>query len=466
MSNPTSPVSAGFAVARRKVASDAFRAVRRAAFGSVIATAMASGAAYAQFERPAAAEPPPVPAVLQPYSAALDYVGRFGGLDLWAMKDGPVFAATPDGKRAIMGAAIDQIDGGLRDATPGYTGAAAVPVAKLLSSALGERFAAARRAEQGGQPTVPSAMAQSVLAPPPAPQHVVSAQALASRPEAAPAGGKAAQVGEKAAPAGENRVIVTSASGARETIARALGLSPNDPKVSELMATAGVRDAPTQPLSVEAPSSGAPAAAAPVVKPSVGGDRVAEIAERAIYDISHRGAWIAVGARGGDVPVVYAFIDPVCPHCAVSIARLKPAIDQGRLALRVLLTPYINADSFGVSTAIMRSPDPGRALLDHEVARAAGQTGLAPLDPTGKHADGSTNLDARGLAAIQRNIDLFSQENLTGTPTWVWREKDGVRAVYGEVQANAFDRAVADSGAPVDLAFTPSKPVGTEVGKP
>lgn len=402
-------------------------------------TVMTTVSAFAQFDRPAAAAPPPVPAVLQPYSAVLDFVGRFGGLDLWAIKNGPVFAATPDGTRAIMGAAIDQVDGGLRDATPGYTGAPAVPVAKFLSSALGERFAAARRAEPTRQASVPTALVQPLspasASQPSPPQPVLQAAPRSQEVETTPA-------------ASENRVIVTSAADARETIARALGVALNDPKVDEMMAKAGVRD-------VAAPAPAASPAVSSAVKP---GERAGEILDRALYDVAHRGSWIAAGAgaQKANVPVVYAFIDPMCPHCAASIARLKPALDQGRLALRVLLTPYLSRDSFGVSAAIMRSSDPGGALIKHEVAKATNQPGLAPLDPEGKHADGSTNLNPRDFAAIQRNIDIFSQENLTGTPFWIWREKNGVRAVYGEVQANAFDQAMPDPGAGVDLAFSPT----------
>lgn len=390
---------------------------------------------------PAEAAAPPVPVVLRPYSAALDFVGKFGGLDLWAVRGGPVFVATPDGKRAVMGAAVD-IDetGGLRDATPGYTGAPAIPIARMLSTALGERIAAARGAQQAA-PASSAAVVSAVPAP------SVAAVPPAAVPQSAPQSAPQAN--------GKQQVIVTTPGSARATIAGALGVAENDPRVDALMAGAGLDPQSRSDAQAGTGRKAEPPAPAKATTDTVRkGDQEQDILERALYDFAHLGSWIHVGDKKPTTPVVYAFIDPMCPHCAASISRLKSRIDAGQIALRVLLTPYLNADSFGVTAAILRAADPAAALLDHEVARAAGRPGLAPLDPKGQAGDGGTNLTVDGYRLIERNINLFSRENLTGTPFWIWREGGQVKAQYGEKSPEAFGAATPDPSVGLEMAWS------------
>ncbi|MCD8497942.1 MAG: thiol:disulfide interchange protein DsbG [Alphaproteobacteria bacterium] len=148
--------------------------------------------------------------------------------------------------------------------------------------------------------------------------------------------------------------------------------------------------------------------------------------EQMYYDIENAN-WVPLGENGA--PIVYAFIDPQCPHCHNFIEDLKPSIDAGKVQLRMVMV----------------------GLRPETVAQAAYM--LATPDPQGrwwKHMDGDK--DALPVMAdinqqgVQRNLAVMQSWKFSATPMVVYRAKDGsVKIVRGRPQDTA--ALIADLGA-------------------
>lgn len=417
---------------------------------------------------------PPLPPSMARYGKAFDYAGKLGGLDVWSISGGPVFAVLPDGKTVVMGLAIAP-DG--KDQTPDYTGAGSVDVEAFMRAAAGER----ERGEKAREAL--KAARQAELA-----QKADPVQKLAASPHAGYDPAKAAAALEAMVKSGDAAALDPRVKALLEDVLKGAAARPDE------KLTAAAEDAPAAaPPAQPAPESAAPRGDGPAqavivpqpVKPEPAG-RPAEAAGRpgstdksgsvdksgsatapakadpsaraaaqsaaaepvnaddakalraALESVAWRTSWIVVGNRDPKTPVIYVFADPTCPHCVAGFGRLREFVDQGKLQLRVVLTPYLSQESLDLATAVMRADDPGAAFWKLETERAAhNRNGIAPMPA-------KTYLDPERLAALDRNIKWFSEHSLAGTPFYLWREEAGVRVLYGEPDVRNFYGALPD----------------------
>lgn len=138
-------------------------------------------------------------------------------------------------------------------------------------------------------------------------------------------------------------------------------------------------------------------------------------------------AWIADGRK--DAPrIVYVISDPNCPYCNMFWQQARPWVDAGKVQLRHIMVGIIKSDSPGKSAALLASPDPSKALYEHEKAGKASQLKAISAMP----------------AAIQekfeRNMSLLEPLGVSATPTIIFQDKDGgLQQVQGAPQSDRLE---------------------------
>lgn len=150
----------------------------------------------------------------------------------------------------------------------------------------------------------------------------------------------------------------------------------------------------------------------------------------------HEGFWFAVGAT--EAPVVYAFIDPMCPYCARAIENLNPELQNGSLQLRVLLAPAISRAAPAKIAAILTSDDPVQAFLNHEIEYAQrGASSLRDVD--------FAELSPAMESGIRANYDMIHENGLPGVPFFAYETAEGIRFLSGVPQPGHFAEALPDA---------------------
>lgn len=161
----------------------------------------------------------------------------------------------------------------------------------------------------------------------------------------------------------------------------------------------------------------------------------ATLAEQFLNDIRYESLWFGVGSP--TAPAVYAFIDPTCPYCARAMANLKDEVEQGRMHLRVILSPALSDDSLRYIAGILTSENPPMAYWDHEIAKS--RTGRSSLET----ADWDV-LPVEVRTAIMGNMDLIKKYQITGVPFFGFNSDDGLKVVTGVPEVADFDGALPD----------------------
>ena len=127
---------------------------------------------------------------------------------------------------------------------------------------------------------------------------------------------------------------------------------------------------------------------------------------------------VAFGLEGQDTaPRVYMFIDPLCPFSTRAYAALKPAVASGRLQLAIVPVSINDHENSGASTPAaqqMLSAQP------HDMAALWSQ-----IDELGHAVPGHATLDAAG-ASLMLNLSAAHSIGLRGTPTFVWKDRNGI----------------------------------------
>lgn len=164
-------------------------------------------------------------------------------------------------------------------------------------------------------------------------------------------------------------------------------------------------------------------------------DSAEDLADRFMADIRHESMWFGVGSP--TAPAVYAFIDPTCPYCARSMAVLKDEVEQGRLNLRIILSPALSDESLRYIAGILTADNPPKAYWDHEISKA--QTGRSALEL----ADWAA-LPVEIRTAVKGNMDLIKKYEITGVPFFGFETRDGVKVLSGVPQVADFDGALPD----------------------
>ncbi|MBS1023042.1 MAG: DsbC family protein [Acetobacter aceti] len=127
---------------------------------------------------------------------------------------------------------------------------------------------------------------------------------------------------------------------------------------------------------------------------------------------------VAFGLEGQDTaPRVYMFIDPLCPFSTRAYAALKPAVASGRLQLAIVPVSINDHENSGASTPAaqqMLSAQP------HDMAALWSQ-----IDELGHAVPGHATLDTAG-ASLMLNLSAAHSIGLRGTPTFVWKDRNGI----------------------------------------
>jgi thiol:disulfide interchange protein DsbG len=146
-------------------------------------------------------------------------------------------------------------------------------------------------------------------------------------------------------------------------------------------------------------------------------------AEQLFSDISASN-WIPLG--GADAPVLYAFIDPQCPHCHDMLKDLRQNyIDNGLIQLRIIPIGF-KEDTVAQAAFLLAAPDAKDRLFKY----IDGDTKALPID---------TTINEQG---VQRNLAIMQSWHFDVTPILLYRSAKGqVKIIRGRPKSMAVLRA-------------------------
>ncbi len=138
--------------------------------------------------------------------------------------------------------------------------------------------------------------------------------------------------------------------------------------------------------------------------------------EQLFYDIENSN-WIPLGASGA--PIMYAFIDPQCPHCHAMLEDLKADyIDDGRVQLRIIPIGF-RQETRAQAAFLLAAPNPQERLYNY----LGGDESALPA---------RSEINQQG---VQRNLALMQSWKFDVTPMVFYRSKAGdVKIVRGRPQ--------------------------------
>src|SRR5690606_4298772 len=139
------------------------------------------------------------------------------------------------------------------------------------------------------------------------------------------------------------------------------------------------------------------------------------------WEALSQSAWVAEGDKNAK-QIVYAFMDPNCPYCALFWQKAQPLLKQQGVQLRHIMVGVLTPTSMAISAKILSAADPAKALAEHEQAEAKGQKGLS--------AEGNIPDDA--MQKVIANSQLMQDSQIFGTPAIVYKDKAGeLKVVQG-----------------------------------
>jgi len=156
-------------------------------------------------------------------------------------------------------------------------------------------------------------------------------------------------------------------------------------------------------------------------------------AERLFADVENSN-WIRLGNE--NAPVMYAFVDPQCPHCHDMIQTLRKGyLDKGLIQLRIIPVGF-QQGSLAQAAFLLAAPNPAELFYRH----LDGDANALPVK-----SDVSTQ-------AIQKNMALMQAWKFNITPLNLYRDKTGkvkiVRGVPKDMNAILADLPPPNTPAP------------------
>lgn len=112
----------------------------------------------------------------------------------------------------------------------------------------------------------------------------------------------------------------------------------------------------------------------------------------------------SVGLGQTSAALVYAFVDPNCPHCKRFLREMEPYIKAGQVQLRLLPVGF-NDQSLKQSAFLLAAADGGERLL--KIAKT--EVNDIPIDNT-------VNTDA-----VTSNVQILQRWNMMATPMVIYR---------------------------------------------
>lgn len=127
--------------------------------------------------------------------------------------------------------------------------------------------------------------------------------------------------------------------------------------------------------------------------------------EQLFYDVENSN-WLPVGQAG--TPVFYALIDPQCPFCHEMMVELKSKIEDGKVQVRMIPVGRTE-ESKAQAAYLMAVPNPAATWWRH-------------MDGDQDALPAKQGINTQG---VERNMLLMQTWKFQGTPTIVYRGKDG-----------------------------------------
>lgn len=139
-------------------------------------------------------------------------------------------------------------------------------------------------------------------------------------------------------------------------------------------------------------------------------------AERMFMDVENSN-WIKFG--NDNAPVIYAFMDPQCPHCHAMMKDLREGyLDKGLIQLRMIPVGFRD-ETLAQAAFLLAAPDSQERWYKH-----------LDGDATALPAKSATNTQG-----VQKNLALLQTWKFDVTPMTIYRGKDGkVKIVRGRVK--------------------------------
>jgi len=125
--------------------------------------------------------------------------------------------------------------------------------------------------------------------------------------------------------------------------------------------------------------------------------------EQLYWDVENSN-WIPVGLAG--TPLLYAFVDPQCPHCHRMMGALREQIEAGKVQVR-LIPVGLKQETKAQAAFLLASPDPATTWW--------------------RHLDDVKKLPAKqeiGTQGVERNLMVMTTWKLNATPLVIYRGKD------------------------------------------
>lgn len=203
-------------------------------------------------------------------------------------------------------------------------------------------------------------------------------------------------------------------------------------------ATAPVRPAPA-PAPAPSPAA-APASAAPTAAPRAdlrpAESFVSTIPAARFTETVERTPYFRVGAE--NIPTVYMVADPQCPHCHRAWTQMRPLVESGAIAVKVLLIAGLPG-SQPLSRNLISQANPAASWWEGQGSEAG-----KPIAPGA--AEGSEGA-RRALGHLEANMAFLRSVNGTGTPWMAFVGRDGkVYQSEGSADTEAFLAALREKG--------------------
>lgn len=137
-------------------------------------------------------------------------------------------------------------------------------------------------------------------------------------------------------------------------------------------------------------------------------------AERMYEDLENSN-WVRLGSSAA--PLVYAFIDPQCPHCHAFLEEARKDVESGDLQIRAIPVGF-NAETLAQASLLLASSNPQERLYNY----LDGDDDALPIR------------DDVVTKGVERNISIMQSWKFDVTPMIAYRaEDDDIKLVRGRV---------------------------------
>ncbi len=151
-----------------------------------------------------------------------------------------------------------------------------------------------------------------------------------------------------------------------------------------------------------------------------------------IFTSAEKTNWVQVG-KASAPHKAYILVEPNCIACHMLMKELKPMIDSGQLAVRLIIVAFMKPQSPGMAAAILQAKDPAKAF-------AADEKNFNVKTETGSIKPAS-DITAATKKKLQDNMAFMTKYRFVGTPVVSFKKADGS---YGLVRGFLPGKAATD----------------------